>query len=55
MAIDTVVLRSPELTDEQVKAIENSCMRRQGFEVATGDIKYEMTTASLKGTWDTQV
>jgi len=55
MPIDTVKLKSPPLSEAQISAVEQACMKRQGINLATGEIQYELTTGSLEGTWDSKV
>ena len=53
--LDTVRLRSGSLSEELAGRIEQSCHRRQGVEIATGEVLYSFTTGSLSGSWDDRV
>lgn len=53
--LDTVKLRSPKIGEPEACEIEDLCVRRSGLEVGTGELLYEITTGSLKGSWDTRV
>jgi len=55
MAIDTIGLRSPYIAEELAKAIENECVRRQGLDLKTGEILYQITTGSLEGSYDSRI
>jgi II/X family phage/plasmid replication protein len=55
MAIDTVKLISPELTEEQAGIIQQACVLRSAVEVASGEVLYSLTTGSLLGSWDSRV
>lgn len=55
MAIDTVKLKSPPLGERMVRKIENQCIRRQGLDMRTGELLYEITRGELLGSWDSRV
>jgi len=55
MPLDTVKLRSPTLDENAFSAIEQACVRRQGIQVASGAVLYEMTSGGLQGSWDSRV
>lgn len=55
MAVDTVRLRSPYITEEVAQAIEAECTKRLGLDMKTGNILYEITTGDLMGTYDSRI
>ncbi len=55
MAYDTVKLKSPSLPRELVQRIENQCFLRTGLEMSTGDIRYEIFSGELLGSWDSRI
>lgn len=55
MAIDTVKLRSPEIDEGTACFLERQCILKQGLELATGEILYEITTGNLEGSWDSRI
>lgn len=55
MAIDTVKLRSPEISEGIAVFLERQCILKQGLELATGEILYEITTGNLEGSWDSRI
>jgi II/X family phage/plasmid replication protein len=55
MAIDTVKIRSPYITEELASKIEGECVRKQGLDLKTGEILYEITTGSLEGSYDHRI
>lgn len=55
MAIDTVCLRSPYIGEDVAKSIENECMLRQGLDLKTGEVLYQITTGSLEGSYDSRI
>lgn len=55
MAIDTVKLKSPEIDEGTACFLERQCILKQGLELATGEILYEITTGSLEGSWDSRI
>ncbi len=55
MAIDTVKLRSPQIDEGTAAFLERQCILKQGLELATGEILYEITTGNLEGSWDSRI
>ena len=55
MAYDTIKLKSPKLSRLLVQKIENQCFLRTGLEMATGDIRYEIFSGELLGSWDSRI
>ena len=52
---DTIAIRSPFLTEEIASIIENECILRQGVDVKTGELLYQITTGSLEGSYDSRI
>jgi II/X family phage/plasmid replication protein len=55
MAVDTVKLRSPSLTEAVATLIESQLITRTAIDRPTGAVLYEITTGSLEGSWDSRV
>ncbi|MDD3482989.1 phage/plasmid replication protein, II/X family [Azovibrio restrictus] len=55
MAVDTVKLRSPEIDEGTAVFLERQCILKQGVELATGEVLYEITTGSLEGSYDARI
>lgn len=55
MAVDTVKLRSPSLTSEQADLIHAASVSRSAVDNRSGDQLYEITTASLAGSFDHRI
>lgn len=55
LALDTLGLRSPFLSEDVATAIENQCILRQGVDLNTGDVIYSITTGSLEGSHDSRI
>ncbi len=53
--IDTVKLRSPYLSDEQARLVEQQLKLRLGVDLATGERFYEITSDALEGSFDNRV
>lgn len=53
--IDTVRLVSPSLSENIAVAIEEQCKRRMSFMVGTGEVEWSLTSADLRGSWDSRV
>ncbi len=53
--LDTVKLESPPLSESLASESERSLVRRQGIEVGTGEVLYEITAGSLEGSYDSRV
>lgn len=53
--LDTVKLQSPYLEASVAREIERRCVRRSAEDLATGELLYQLTTASLSGSWDSRV
>lgn len=55
MAIDTVKLRSPAIDEGTAVFLERQCILKQGVELSTGEVLYEITTGNLEGSWDSRI
>ncbi len=55
MAYDTIKLRSPSLNEQLIKQIESQCFLRSGLEMSTGELRYEIFTGELLGSWDSRI
>jgi II/X family phage/plasmid replication protein len=55
VAYDTIKLRSPALNSQLIQRIENQCFFRSGLEMATGEVRYEIFTGELLGSWDARI
>jgi II/X family phage/plasmid replication protein len=55
MAIDTVKLRSPYVTEAVATVIENRLVTRTAIDRATGELLYELSAGSLEGSWDSRI
>lgn len=53
--LDTVKLQSPYLEECVAGEIERRSVRRSAEDLGTGELLYELTTASLSGSWDSRV
>ena len=53
--IDTISIVSPVISDEDAKKIEKNCILRQGIDLSSGEILYELTTGSLEGSFDSRI
>jgi II/X family phage/plasmid replication protein len=55
MALDTITLKSPYLSDEIASVVFNECIARQGLDIKTGELLYQITTGSLIGSYDSKI
>ncbi|MDR2508396.1 MAG: phage/plasmid replication protein, II/X family [Candidatus Accumulibacter sp.] len=55
MAVDTVKLRSPVIDEGTACYLESQSILKQGVELSTGAILYELTVGNLEGSWDSRV
>lgn len=55
MGIDTVKLRSPFIDETLAQFLESHSILRQGIDLSTGEILYELTTGNLDGSYDSRV
>lgn len=55
MAYDTIKLKSPAMDRSIVKRIEAQCIMKSGFNLATGEILYEIFFGELLGSWDARI
>ncbi len=55
MGIDTIKLRSPNIDEGTAQFLEKQCILRQGIELSSGEVLYEITTGDLDGSWDSRV
>ncbi|RYF50967.1 MAG: replication protein [Cytophagaceae bacterium] len=53
--IDTVKLASPHISEADAQLIERACVLRSEVEVSSGDVHWQITTASLAGSYDHRV
>lgn len=53
--IDTVRLKSPPISENLARHLESISFLRQGLDMITGDIVYQITTMQLKGTYDSKI
>lgn len=56
MAYDTLRLRSPYLLSPwQFERIQQKCILRQGTDLESGELLYELHTGELMGSWDSRI
>jgi len=55
MAYDTIKLKSPSLSRQLVEQIQNQCFLRTGLEMASGEVRYEIFSGELLGSWDSRI
>ncbi len=55
MAIDTVKLRSPYVTQSVAAAVEERLVTRTAVDRPTGELLYELTAGSLEGSWESRI
>lgn len=55
MALDTITLKSPYLSKEIANKIKYECISRQGLQIKTGEMLYQITTGSLVGSYDSKI
>lgn len=55
MAIDTVKIESPTITEELAHALERQSVLRQGIDNSTGEVMYALTSGSLDGSHDSRI
>ncbi|MDN2672867.1 phage/plasmid replication protein, II/X family [Janthinobacterium sp. SUN026] len=55
MGYDTIKLRSPPMDASIIDHIQQQCLRRSGVEMATGQLKYEIFSGELSGSWDSRI
>lgn len=55
MGIDTVKLRSPAIDEGTAEFLERQCVLRQGIDLASGEVLYEITAGELNGSWDSRI
>lgn len=55
MAIDTIGLKSPYITEQMARKIESECIKRVGIDLKTNDLMYEITTGFLNGSHDSRI
>lgn len=53
--IDTVKLRSPFIDEGTASVLERLCILRQGVQLSTGEVLYEITTGNLEGSYDSRI
>lgn len=55
MALDTITLKSPYLSDEIADKIKYECISRQGLQIKSGDLIYQIITGQLEGSYDSKI
>lgn len=55
MAVDTVKLKSPSINESLAQFLEQQCIMRQGIELSSGEILYEITNGQLDGSYDSRI
>lgn len=55
LAYDTIKLRSPALGKALVDEIQNQCFLRTGLEMSSGEVRYEIFSGELLGSWDSRI
>jgi len=55
MAYDTIKLKSPSMDRSVMRRIEQQCLLRSGLDMPTGEIKYELFSGQLLGSWDSRI
>jgi II/X family phage/plasmid replication protein len=55
VAYDTIKLKSPSMSREFIRAVEQKCILRSGVDMATGEMIYELHTGQLLGSWDARI
>lgn len=55
MALDTLKLRSPFLSEESALAIEDRLVLHTAIDGPTGELLYEFTSGTLEGSWDSRI
>lgn len=53
--IDTVALVSPPISDEVRERVQYFCTKRVAYEISTGELYYEFTTADLRDSADNRI
>lgn len=55
MPLDTLALRSPKIDHGLADYLEKQCILKQGIELSTGEILYEITNGNLEGSFDSRI
>lgn len=55
MGFDTIGIRSPIIPETVAAQIEQHCISRQGLEIKSGDLLYQITTGQLTGSYDSRI
>lgn len=55
MAFDTVRLRSPSLNECLAQKLHNFSVMKQGIELSSGQVLYELTSGELDGSYDSRI
>lgn len=55
MAIDTIILQSPYITENIANRIEKECMWRMGMNLKENELVYSITTGELAGSFDARL
>lgn len=55
MPVDTIALRSPKIDHGLADYLEKQCILKQGIELSTGEILYEITNGNLEGSYDSRI
>lgn len=54
MPIDTIKMRH-EIKEDEAEKVINGCVRKMAYELESGDIRYDITTGELSGTYDSRI
>lgn len=55
MAIDTIKLKSPTISEALAVFLEGQCVLKSGLDLKSGEMLYEITTGSLVGSYDSRI
>jgi II/X family phage/plasmid replication protein len=55
LALDTITLKSPYVNEEIANKIKFECVSRQGLQIKTGELLYQITTGQLEGSYDSKI
>jgi II/X family phage/plasmid replication protein len=53
--IDTIGIYSPGISAETYEKVKQFCIRREGLEIASGEIVYQFTSGQLEGSYDSKI
>jgi len=52
---DTIAIKSPYITEAHAEQIKKQCILRESIDLRTGQILYQITTGSLRGSYDSRI